>query len=169
VESDNSDVSFLVRMGITALVIGSALSTAATGRVTLPLVLSGFVCWSFVPVLQLATGWWMLRGGPGAGRATLDGYFATYRPWLLWLLAMAAVALMPSAAGMTLYLATTAVIPAALTIRALTRFSRDELGDSPRAARRRVAAHQVVTFILALIYADLSVALWPRVVEVFGP
>ena len=40
---------------LTALVMGTASAFAATGHVTLGLVASGLVCWSFVPLLQIAT------------------------------------------------------------------------------------------------------------------
>jgi len=166
---DNSDVHYFARMALVALVFATTMSVAATGRLTAGLLLSNFVCFSFVPLLQLATGLLMLRGSRLERRAALDGYFATHRSWSLWILSMAAMVLiLPNPGGATYTLALTAVVPASLTIRSLLRFSRNSLGDSSRAAWWRVARHQVATAIILLVYLDLSVALWPRVVAVLG-
>jgi hypothetical protein len=162
-------VHYLARMALVALVLGSAMSVAATGRLTAGLLLSGFACFSFVPLLQLATGLLLLRGSPLPRREALDGYFARHRPWSIWLLLMAGIVItVPNPGGLTNTLAVTAVVPAMLTIRGLLRFSRDTLGDSARAARWRVAWHQAATLVVLIVCVDLSVALWPRAVAVLG-
>src|SRR5215213_10096664 len=153
-------------MALVALVLATAMSIAATGRLTIALLLSGLACFWFVPVLQLLTGLLMLRHRHGVPRRlALDGYFETHRPWSLWILGMAAIViLLPNPGGATYPLALTAVVPAAFTIRGLLRFSRETLGDSRRHAWQRVALHQGATFVVLIAYMDLSVALWPRVV-----
>src|SRR5215210_6473940 len=88
---DNSEVHYLARMALTTLVLTTAMSVAATGRLTVALFLSGLACWWFLPVLQLLTGLLMIRGSGLERRAALDGYFATHRPWSLWVLIVAAV------------------------------------------------------------------------------
>jgi hypothetical protein len=157
----------LARMAGIALVLATAMSVAATGRVTFSLLASGFICWSVVPALQLLTGLWMVRGAPVTRTAALEGYFATHRPWSLWILAMGGVLFfLPDPGRAVLYAAATAIVPTALTFRELTRFSLTVLGDPPRAARRRAAVHEGITIALGLIFIELSVALWPRVIEV---
>ena len=160
---------YLRRMALSTLVFATAMPIAATGRLTAGLLLSGLACWWFLPVLQLLTGLLMIRGA-GVGRtAALSRYFETYRPWSLWLLVMAAtVILLPNPGAATYPLALTAIVPAVMTIRGLLRFSRNDLGDSPRRAWQRVALHQAATYIVLIVYMDLSVALWPRVVGVLG-
>ena len=161
---------YLARMALVTLVLATAMSIAATGRLTVPLLLSGLACFWFVPVLQLLTGLLMLQRRRGVQRrAALDGYFETHRPWSLWILIMAAIViLLPNPGAATYSLALTAVVPAALTVRRLLRFSRETLGDSPPQAWHRVALHQAATFVVVLAYMDLSVALWPRVLAVLG-
>ncbi|MEO5895708.1 MAG: hypothetical protein ABIS06_08400 [Vicinamibacterales bacterium] len=160
---------YSARMTLVALVFATTMSVAATGRLTGTLLFSNFVCFSFVPLLQLATGLLMLRGSRLERGAALDGYFATHRAWSLWALLMAGIVLiLPNPGGATYTLALTAVVPAAMTIRSLLRFSRNCLGDSSRAAWWRVARHQAATVVILLVYLDLSVALWPRVVAVLG-
>lgn len=166
---DNSDVHYLSRMALIALVFATAMSVAATGRLTLGLLISTFLCFSFAPLLQLATGLLMLRGSRVNRRAALDGYFATHRPWSLWMLLLAGiVVLLPNPGGATYVMALTAIVPAALTVRGLLRFSRNVLGDSSRTAWWRVGRHQAATALILVVYLDLSVALWPRVLAVLG-
>ncbi|MEO6213494.1 MAG: hypothetical protein ABIP65_07680 [Vicinamibacterales bacterium] len=160
---------YFYRMALVTMVLATSMSVAATGRVTVALLVSGVLCWSFIPALQLASGLLFLRGSRVDRGRALDGYFATHRFWSLWLLAMASfVLLLPQPGRSTLPLALTGVVPAALTIRGLMRFSRDALGDSSATAWRRVARHQAATFIVLVIYVELSVALWPRILGVFG-
>lgn len=152
-------------MVLIALVIATAASVAATGRLTLPLLLSGIACWSFVPGLHLLTGLLLLRGSGVERLPAIERYFATHRYWSLWLLAAsAALLLLPNPGGALTYVIATALVPAILTVRALTRFAREVLGYTPPRARRRVGLHQAVTLLLLVIYVDLSVALWPRIV-----
>jgi len=166
---DNSEVHYLARMALSTLVLATAMSIAATGRLTIALLLSGLACWWFLPALQLVTGLVMIRGGGVERGSALTGYFATHRPWSLWLLVMsAAVVLLPNPGAATYPLALTSVVPAALTIRELLRFSREQLGDTRRRAWQRVAVHQAMTFVVLIAYMDLSVALWPRILAVLG-
>jgi len=152
-----------------ALVLATAMSIAATGRLTIALLFWGFLCFSFVPLLQFGTGLLMIQGSRFDSRRALDGYFATYRPWSLWMLVMAAIViLLPNPGAFTYTLAITALVPAVMTIRSLLRFSRVTLGDSSGRAWWRVARHQAATFVVLLVYLDLSVALWPRLLAVLG-
>ena len=156
-------------MALIVLVIATATSVAATGRLTVPLLLSGIVCWSFVPALQLLTGLLFLRGSRVDPAHALAAYFSTHRPWLLWLLIVTGtLLLLPDPGRVLLWAAATAVVPAVLTLRALTRFATDVFGDVPSRARRRVALHQGVTLVLVIFYVDQSVALWPRIAWVLG-
>ena len=73
---------------LTALVMGTASAFAATGHVTLGLVASGLVCWSFVPLLQIATAVAIM--GPRLSRPVplarrLELWFMGHAPWTLWI------------------------------------------------------------------------------------
>lgn len=159
------EVHLLARMALTPVVIGTAASVMGTGRVTMSLVASTALCWSFVPVLQLLTGLLLVRGAAAKGSA-LARYFATDRYWSSWMLALAAVVLlMPNPGGVVLYLLGTAVVPLLLTARALVWLRRDLSGDSRAAARTIVVLHQTITILLILAYAMWAGALWPRIVR----
>ena len=150
------------RMALVALVIGTSLTVSATERIDLWLVLSTSSSWVFVPVLQLLTGLILVRGVSGKGPA-LAAYFGTHVPWSLWIIAVHALLFVVGPArDEALWLAVTAVIPAVLTVRLLLALCEREWGIPRDVARRRVAAHQALSYLLVLVYASLAVALWPR-------
>jgi hypothetical protein len=155
-----------------ALVMGTASAFAATGHVTLGLVVSGLVCWSFVPLLQIATAVAIM--GPRASRSVplarrLELWFMGHAPWTLWILA---VTLLMGQAGLWLHLEwaiiATALIPAVWTSVVGAAFCRVVLGDSRRAAVARTALHQAITWTLLLLYFGWAVALGPRIAAVLG-
>jgi hypothetical protein len=77
------------------LVIGAFVSLTSAGRLVALHVASGFVFWSFFPLLQTAGVLAMLalvaRGRPRA--ASLDLYFAGQAPWLLFFVTLTGVCL----------------------------------------------------------------------------
>ena len=62
----------------------------------------------------------------------------------------------------------TVAIPIWLTSRLLGDLCQRELGMPRRAAKRRVIEHQALTYALIVLYVQLSVALWPRIVGVLS-
>jgi len=153
-------------MALVALVIGTSVSAAATERVTPGLVLTSAVAWSFVPVLQLATGLWLVRRA-GAGRRViaLERYFETHRAWSVFILVFHALLIAwPPARGYALLLAPFAVIPITITVFALTRLCREVLGMTSNNAWRAVSIHQAITYLLVAAYAGWASAYLPRIV-----
>src|SRR5262245_10706842 len=78
----------LRRPALVALVLGTATAVSSTGHLTIGLLVSGFVCWSFVPLLQIATAAAIMRSPasrsiPLAQR--LDLWFVGHAPWSLWI------------------------------------------------------------------------------------
>lgn len=157
-------------MALVALVIGTSVAAAATERVTISLVVTSTVAWAFVPVLQLLTGLWLVRAAtPGRRLDALERYFATHWAWSLWILAVHAMFLVwPASRGSVLLLLPTAIVPAALTVRALGRLCRDGFGMPPGAARRAVAGHQALTWLLVAAYVAWASAYVPRVVGILS-
>ena len=152
-------------MALTALVIGTAAAVLGTGRVTVPLVLSTTVMWSWVPVVQLLTGWWMVAGRGSRRGEALSEYFATSRYWSVWLLGFTlCVLLAPRPFELLLWALATAVVPAALTARALVTLRQQYFSDSRSSAWRRVAIHQGITHGVIVLYFAWAVALWPRLI-----
>ena len=155
----------LRRPALVALVIGTSTAFSSTGHLTLGLLLSGFICWSFVPLIQMATATAIFRGAPAAVPFSrrLDLWFMGHLPSSLW---MAAAALVLGSAPMFTMperaLLATAVIPIVWTNIIAAAFCRVVLGDSRHAAIARVAIHQTITWIIALLYFGWAVALWSR-------
>lgn len=157
---------------LTALVMGTASAFAATGHVTLGLVASGLVCWSFVPLLQIATAVAIM--GPRLSRPVplarrLELWFMGHAPWTLWIFA---VTLLMGQAGLSSHLEwaiiASAFIPAVWTSVVGAAFCRVVLGDSRGAAVARTALHQAITWTLLLLYFGWAVALGPRIAAVLG-
>jgi hypothetical protein len=154
------------RLVLVALVIGTATSVAATGRITLLLLASGAACWSVVPLVQLCTGALLVRGSAVPTGQALEQYFETHRPWSLWLLAVAGmVLLLPNPGSWIALMALTFVVPLALTFRRLNALCRFELGFSAVVARRRTLLHQAVTITCLLAYGEYAGRLLPRFID----
>lgn len=74
-----------------ALILGAFISITASGRLSAPLILDGFVFWSFVPILQV-----LLVAGIVLAFArsqmpiprVIDLFFMGHGPFLLWMLAI---------------------------------------------------------------------------------
>lgn len=157
-------------MALVALIIGTSVSAAATERVTLAQVLTSAIAWAFVPMIQLATGLWLVRNaGPGRRVAALEHYFATHRPWSLFILFVHALLLgWPPARGYALFFIPLAAIPIAMTVVALTRVCRDVLGMTAAGARSAVGIHQAMTYLVVAAYATWASAYLPRIVGLFS-
>ena len=156
------------QLALIALVIGTSVAAAATERVTVTLVLTSALAWSFVPLIQLLTGLWLVRGAAAGRRLeAIERYFDTHRPWSLWILAVHAMFLLwPQSRGFALFVLPSCLLPAALTARALTRLCREVLRTPPSVARREVMVHQSLTWLVIVSYATWASAYLPRLVGV---
>lgn len=155
-------------MALVALIMGTATTAAATGRVTMGLVAGGALGWSFVPLLQLLTGLLLIRGLRAGRLRQLERYFALHWPWSLWILAYHTALLLLPTRSLGTWLALTAVVPIAITARLLVRFAQTHVTGDRRAAIRRVVLHQAVTYGIFLAYVAVAVALWTRVLKVLA-
>ena len=161
-------VNIVGHMALTALVIGTVAAVLGTGRVTVPLVASTTVMWSWVPVVQLVTGYFFVGRVPRRGEALIQ-YFETGVYWAAWLLLFAiALLLSPNPFAILDYAIATAVVPVVLTARALMRLRRQRFGERPSVAWRHVLVHQAMTHAVVAGYFAWAVALWPRVLALFG-
>ena len=135
----------------------------ATGRITISLVLSGMLVWSFVPVFQVVTGIFLVRGSRMPRGVALARYFAPGWYWWVWFLTVAVIVLLvPGVGGFLDYFLCTIPIPAALTARALVALRRELHGDNAFTALRHVAVHQAVTYLSLALYIAWTVDLWAR-------
>ena len=150
-------------IGWTALILGTATAVMSTGRVTISLVLSGMLVWSFVPVFQVLTGMIFVRGSRTSRGVALARYFAPGWYWWIWYLLVAGIVLLvPNAESSLDYILCTFPIPAALTARSLVALRQELHGENAFKAVRHVALHQGVTYLALAVYIGWSVALWAR-------
>jgi hypothetical protein len=152
---------------LVAVVIGVAMSIAATRRATPALVAGTTISWSYVVLLQVAVALVFIARGArrtvGLSRA-LDLFFAGHAPWSLLVLAAAAWA--PSPIGRPFWpltvLAAGAIV---VTSRIVFAFFREVLGMSSRDARRMTVLQQSTTWALFVVILWVTSALTPRVLE----
>jgi hypothetical protein len=148
-------------------VIGASAAMSATGHVTLALVLSTTLCWSFVVALQAAIALALIAGPArrtvGLARA-IDLYFAGHAPWSLWMLASVAWAPSPVGRPFTPVLVAAAV-PLVLTPLMVSAFFREVLEMDPRHAAARTAVQQAMTWGMFVLLWGTAVALVPRMLE----
>ena len=146
-----------------ALLLGIVTSIAAAGRTAAPIVLGQILCWSFVPVLQIATGAALVRSARdrrvSVARA-IELLFAGHGPWSFWLIGMAA--LMLAAANQTAILAS-APVPMVWTAVLMSAYGREVLGLTRRAAWARALIHQLATVAVIVIYVELATQLSARI------
>jgi hypothetical protein len=155
------------RPALVALVLGTGSAFSATGHLTLGLLLSGFACWSFVPLLQIATAAAIMRS-PASRSLTfghrMNLWFMGHAPWSLWIfVATFLMGAAPAPLRVEWPLIASAAIPIVWTSVIAAAYCRVVLGDSRHAAIVRTALHQTVTWTTAVLYVGWAVALWPRI------
>ena len=150
---------------IVALVIGTAVPIMAVERITLGLLMSSAVSFSFAVAIQMAVGAAIIataRSRRASLPRALDLWFAGHVPYSLWLLlAAAAIAAMP-AAGLDGLIAV-AVIPSVWTAVIVAAFCRNVLGTTKAGARWRATAHFLAMWAIALQLVALSAGGWFQV------
>ena len=164
---------------IVALVIGTAVPIMAVQRVTLGLLVSSVLSFSFVVAIQMAVGAAIIATGrdrpsgrPFDARSlrpslpqALDLWFAGHVPYSLWLLTVAAAFASMRAASLDLLIAL-AVLPAIWTAVIVAAFCRRVLGTSPAGARWRAAAHFLAIWAIGFELVALTAGGW---FQVYGP
>jgi len=144
----------LARVALIWLLMATIASVIVTGRITVPLLLSAALSWSFVLVLQLVIGTVVIQSAParpvGFARA-LDLWCASHLPYSLWLLLMAAW-LCLAATFPPFNLVLTVVIPAAWTVAISWAYCREVLGASAHGVRWRVALQQLLAWLCVAAY-----------------
>jgi hypothetical protein len=161
----------LMRPAFVALVIGTSTTICATGRATLGVVLSGTLCWSFVPAVQ------MLATAAIIGSVThrpvrlatgIDLFFTSHGPWSLSLLTMTAWTLTTGEDGPPIDKVLLAAIFATLwTAVIVFAFSSTVLETTNRGAALRTVVHQAMIWT-AFVYVLIETPLWQHVINRFA-
>jgi hypothetical protein len=161
----------LKRPALFALIVGTVTAVCSTGRVTLGLVLSGTICWSFVSAVQMAVACVVIatsRHRTDVPRS-LDLFFIGQGPWSVWLLAVAAwTALTPPTQPIQQAILISAAIPLAWTVVIINAFFRIVLQHSRDEAIARTCWHQGLIWLVVGAYVMVANQLWPRLVGLLG-
>jgi hypothetical protein len=160
----------LAAPALVALILGAATGAASTGRMTVGLLASGTLCWSFVPLLQMLTGAGLIASAPRRGvdlPRAVELLFAGHAPWSLWALAASVILTLPGLSSALVVLAT-AIGPAVWTGAILRAFCTTVLGTTPRGATWRIVGHQAATWTLVGLYIVGMIGGWARIVGEMG-
>ncbi|MBZ5577004.1 MAG: hypothetical protein LAP40_10640 [Acidobacteriia bacterium] len=155
-----------------ALVLGCTVSLITAQSLTLRLVTSGAVTWSFVPVLEgaaLAVVWGFGNRATSLSR-TIDLSFTGHGPWFLWLIAFGAFwssRPQPHLSGRTAWcwLAAAAVVLAWSGYIDFC-FHRCALQRGAARAIRDILLQRTLCWIPAILIFGYG-SLWPDLVELF--
>jgi len=152
----------LRRPAMVLLAIAVLVPIAAVQRVTLALVVTAALSWSFVIAIQMIVGASVIGSAPARvvrGLRALDLWFAGHIPYSLWMLVSFGIMALSSTDPLRLAIAA-AIIPAIWTAFIVTAFCRTVLRTSVRGARWRAAAHFLVTWVITLSYIAWAAGGW---------
>jgi hypothetical protein len=168
--ADRPGPRLLERLGVVLLVIATVVPAMAVQRVTVGLAATAALSWSFVLAIQLAVGALVIASAP-ARRISLTGaldlWFAAHLPYTLWMFGAAIVMATWRHAAAEVLIAS-AILPAAWTTILISAFCRVVLDTTPRGARWRAAAHQVLIWAIALGYVVWAAGGWFQIAAAVG-
>ena len=155
-------VRVMRRPAMVVLVIAVMVPIMAVQRVTLALVMTAALSWSFAVLLQSIVGLAIIGSAPARKIAVLpalDLWFAGHVPYSLWILVAFGMTAMLRSANVSLVILT-AVVPAIWTAIIVTAFCRTVLGTTAPGARWRAAAHFVSIWTITLSYIAWAAGGW---------
>jgi hypothetical protein len=163
----------LKRPALVALVIGTSTTICATGRPTLGLVLSGTLCWSIVPAVQILAAAAIIVSAthrPVSLARGIDLVFISHGPWSLWLLTMTAWTLAAGEDGPPIDKVLLAAIVAASWAAVIVfAFCSTILETTIRRAALWTFIHQGIIWTFAFVYVFLETPLWQHVIQWLEP
>jgi len=161
----------LERAALVAVIVGTSMIMSAAARVPIDLVLTGIVCWSFVPIVQALIGLAVIgraRGRPISVPRGLELLFAGHLPWSLWMLAVVGVFSFTQLTPGLPVLVPSMAIPAVWTLVIVYAFCRVALGCSAARARLLAVAHQAMTWAAFTAYVFLVTGIRYRLLAAIG-
>jgi hypothetical protein len=155
---------------LVALVAGTSVAIAATGRVGVGLVVSCTLCWAVAPATQVLALAAVAPRSPSLpfGRL-LELFLLAHAPWSLWLLGLslaAALSFPEGSAGWTgvaAYAPATALLPLLWTLRIVFCFFREVLELPTGRALVKTAGYELAVWVPAFAFVWWAAQLWPRV------
>jgi len=155
-------VRSLRRPAMVVLVIAVMVPIMAVQRVTLGLVATAALSWSFAVVLQAIVGIGVIVSAPARKLGVLEAldlWLAGHLPYSLWIMvAFATMAIMPF--GSLGLLIGSAIVPAIWTGFIAAAFCRTVLGTTTSGARWRTGAHFVSIWAITSSYIAWASGGW---------
>jgi hypothetical protein len=155
------------RLVLAGVVIGTSVAVLATRRVSLTLVATIALSWSFAVGVQLLAAAALILSARHRRVSTLRAFelcFLAHVPWSLWLLVPAAVLAVTGRAEPDTAILASAIVPTVWTVVLLRAFCQAVLETTGA----RVAWHQGLVWALALGYVAFAIGGWDRVFAEVG-
>jgi len=149
----------LARPAAFLLAIGVAISMMAIHRVTLRLVATAAVSFSFAVAIELAAAWCVIVSADSREVSTtraIDLWFAGHLPFSLWLLALPIITSMFVSTPPLEIIGATAVVPILWTTFIIAAFCRTVLRATPAGARWRAGFHLAAFVIMVSTLFTIS-------------
>ncbi len=157
-----------------AFVLGCAVSMLASGRLSARLIADGAMSFAFVPFFQalaLAVVWRTGRRPARSLRLALPEFGPGNRPWLVWIVAVTAVAALVPPRDIGPWIRPvlfSASVPIVWSVILDFHFFRDTGVQSPGGAIRDLVLHRAIAWTGAGLYF-LGLAAWAEVVPRLAP
>jgi len=158
-------VRVLRRPLLVLLVLAVMVPIAAVQRVTVGLVATAALSWSFVLVVQAIVAVAIIASAPRRRvrmPTAVDLWFASHLPYSLWaVIALACMAAFPVSIELVI---ASAIVPAIWTMFLVSAFCRTVLLTTPAGAHWRTAAHFVAIWAFTFSYIAWVAGGWFQVV-----
>ena len=161
--------ALLGRLLLALAIIGTSVSVAATGRVSLELVVTIAVSWSFALLVQALAAAAVILPAAGRTVSTLRAFelwFRAHVPWSLWFLLPVLFFALAGRRVNDTVLVTFVLVPAVWTVVLLRAFARHVLQS--RRVGLVTVVHQAVLWGLTLCYIAFAIGGWDRVLDEVG-
>ena len=159
----------LGRIALAAAIIGTSVAVGATGRVSIELVTTIGVSWSFALLVQAIAAAAIIvpaRARRVTTARAFELWFRAHLPWTVWLLVPVGVFNLTGVHLSETVLFAGALVPLVWTILVLRAFGRQVLGVARMGAMATV--HQVIVWSLTLSYIAFAIGGWDRVLDELG-
>ena len=157
-----------------ALALGTTLSIAASGRVSVRLVVDGALSFGFVPIIELLAFFlvYRRRARTMSFAPAVDRFFVGNSPWLVALTVVAAITAIDTPQDAMLWtgfprlavLVAGAIAAGAWSLYLDVRFSQSTLRSSRSTAIADACLFRAIAWPLATVYF-LGYAIWPMLVQ----
>jgi hypothetical protein len=161
----------LARPAFSILFFGTLVAIASTGHVTIPLVSSIGLSWSFLLLVQAAAAAVVILSARERRVSRLRAFellFLGHAPWSFCLLAMTAFAAAVDPSLPILAVVAVFVIPVVWTAIIIAVFCQTILGMTKRQAQQQALLHQLLVWGAALGYVWFAVGGWTPILQTVG-